>query len=309
MEKGEYPMLDNLISAAKEKENKARIVVTHAIDESVFEAALQAMERELASFIFVGPTDVMTEIVNRFNTFQNYKNQYEFIHADNDLAAADAAVKLIKDGKGNVLMKGMLSTSVLLKAVLHKEKGLRTGRILSHVSGFSIPNRKKLLFLTDCAMNISPQLSEKKEIIENAVDAVLNMGISLPRVAVLAAIENVNPAMVATLDAAALTQMNRRGQIKNCIVDGPLAFDIALSSDAAHQKGIQSEVAGHADILLVPTIEVGNSLYKSLTLFGQALVGGVLVGAKSPIVLTSRADSVESKLFSMAMAVNMSNAN
>lgn len=304
----ESSMLNKLIVQAKEKTVKPTIIITHATHPSVFEAAKHALEEKLASFIFIGPMEQMKKIGDELN-YGKHIDHYSFVHAESELEAAEKSVSLVNEGKGNVLMKGMVATPILLKAVLNKENGLRTGRILSHLAGFSIPTKEKILYITDCAMNISPNLEEKKEIVQNAVDAVVNVGVPVPKVAVLAAIENVNPAMVATIDAAVLTQMNRRKQITNCIVDGPLAFDIALSKEAAAQKGIQSDVAGDADILLVPTIEVGNAVYKSLTLFGDALVGSVILGAKVPIVLTSRADSAKSKLFSMAMAINMSYAN
>lgn len=302
-------MLEKLILEAKEKRTDCKIVVTYPTHKSVFEAAFRAMEENLASFIFVGPSALMDRILNELNVPKSNDRTYELVHAENELESATISVQLINEGKGNILMKGMVSTPILLKAVLQKENGLRKGKILSHLASFLLPARERLLFITDCAMNISPNLQEKKEIVQNAVDAVNKLGIPMPNVAVLGAIEDVNPAMEATLHAAALTQMNRRGQIINCIVDGPLAFDIAVSKDAAKQKGIVSDVAGNADILLVPTIEVGNAVYKSLTLFGNATVGGVIVGANVPIVLTSRADSIKSKLFSMAMAVNMSTAN
>ena len=182
-----------------------------------------------------------------------------------------------------------------MKAVLNKEWGLRKGSVLSHVAAFEVPNYDRLIFVTDAAMNIAPDVTQKAAIIQNTVEVARAIGIDLPKVAPIAAVEVVNPAMQATIDAAMLTQMNRRGQIKNCVVDGPLALDNAVSQIAAEHKGIVSDVAGKADILLVPTIEAGNVLYKSLVYFADAKVGAMIAGAKAPIVLTSRADSAETK--------------
>jgi phosphate butyryltransferase len=200
-------------------------------------------------------------------------------------------------------MKGNVPTALILKAVLNKEWGLRTGNVLSHVAAFEVAGFDRLTFITDAAMNIAPDLQQKAQIIENAVEIAQSIGVNHPKVAPIAAVEVVNPAMQATVDAASLTMMNQRGQIRNCAVDGPLALDNAVSHHAAEHKGIESEVAGQADILLVPNIETGNALYKSLIYFAKAKVGAVIAGAKAPIVLTSRADSAESKLFSLALAI------
>lgn len=209
----------------------------------------------------------------------------------------------MSSGQADILMKGMIPTSDLLKAVLHKEAGLRTGKILSHVAAFEVPGYDRLIFVTDSGMNINPDLQQKAQIIENAALIAKGIGVEMPKVAVLAAVETINPSMQATLDASALTVMNKRGQISYCVVEGPLALDNAISPEAAEHKGITGEVAGKADILLVPAIETGNALYKSLIYFSGAKVGAVIAGARAPIVLTSRADSAESKLFSIALAV------
>jgi phosphate butyryltransferase len=217
--------------------------------------------------------------------------------------AAEEAVKAVSSGRADVLMKGMVSTSVLLKAVLNKEYGLRTGNVLSHVAVFEVPGFDRFTIVTDAAMNIAPDLKQKVQIVKNSVAVAQSIGIKIPKVAPIAAVEVVNPDMQATIDAASLSQMCARGQISGCVIDGPLALDNAVSLDAAEHKGIKSEVAGRADILMVPTIEVGNALYKSLIYFAKAKVGAVIAGAKAPIVLTSRADSSESKLYSLALAV------
>ncbi|MDQ0256233.1 phosphate butyryltransferase [Evansella vedderi] len=296
--------LEKLMEAVQSRNSNRTIVIAHAVDASLFLAMKQALERNLASFILVGPLKEMEKLLEEAEIPKELEGKVAKVNAEDDKASALKAVQLVSEGKGNALMKGMLSTSTLLKAVLNKEVGLRTGKVLSHLAGFSFADKEQLLFLTDAAMNIAPDLRDKEQIIENAVDAVRHIGIEKPRVAVITAVETVNPAMQATLDAAALTQMNRRGQLKNCIVDGPLGLDNAISEESAKQKGITSEVAGKADILLAPSIEAGNVLYKSLTYFGNAVVGGIIVGAKAPIILTSRTDKVESKLLSMLLAIS-----
>ncbi|QKS70976.1 bifunctional enoyl-CoA hydratase/phosphate acetyltransferase [Paenalkalicoccus suaedae] len=294
--------IDQLLELAKTK--KQTIAVAHATDASLFAACKEAADRGGCSFHFFGPMETMLEEASKADVTR--QDNFEFHACTTDKESASEAVRFVSAGRAGVLMKGMLSTSLLLKAVLNKEAGLRTGRVLSHVAGFRFPEREKLLYLTDAAMNIAPSLKEKVQILENAVHAVSRIGVTTPKVAALAAVEHVNEAMPATLDAASLTMMNKRGQLTGCVVDGPLAFDIAVSEEAAKQKKVESDVAGKADILLAPSIEVGNSLYKSFTIFGSATVGGMIVGARAPIILTSRADSKESKLFSIALAVNAS---
>jgi phosphate butyryltransferase len=224
-------------------------------------------------------------------------------HVKDDQQAAIAAVKSVHLNEANVLMKGHIPTALILKAVLNPDFGLRTGSVLSHVAAFEINGFERLIFVTDAAMNIAPDLSQKVQIIQNAVMVAHSVGIKNPIVAPLAAVETVNPSMQPTLDAAALVAMNVRGQIKGCMIDGPVALDNAISVEAAHHKGLTGQHAGQADILLVPNIEAGNILYKSLVYFARAKVGAVIVGAKAPIVLTSRSDSAESKLNSLALAI------
>ncbi len=201
-------------------------------------------------------------------------------------------------------MKGLVSTADFLRAILNKEEGLRKGDMLSHVGFFDPKAYHKVLMITDAAQNIEPTLPEKITILNNAVDVYAKIGYPNPKVALLAAVEVVNPKMPSTLDSAAIVQMNRRNQIKGCIIDGPLAFDNAISKEASEHKGIVSDVAGDADLLFVPNIEVGNVLYKSFTYFGGANVAAMILGAKVPIVLTSRADSNRSKLLSIALAAS-----
>jgi phosphate butyryltransferase len=216
--------------------------------------------------------------------------------------SVEIAVRMVRDGRADILMKGKVATPVLLKAVLNKEWGLRTGNLLSHLALFEVELYHKLIAVTDVAMNIAPNLNDKIAIVNNSVTYLNKLGIERPKVAVLGAIEMVNENMQATLDAALLSKMNQRDQIKNCIIDGPLAFDNAVSYASALHKGIKSEVAGDTDILLMPDIEVGNVLYKTLVWFAKAKVASLILGASAPIVLTSRSDSEESKFDSILLA-------
>lgn len=215
----------------------------------------------------------------------------------------EKAVRMVNNGEVDILMKGKVATPDLLKGVLNKEWGLRTGQLLSHLAFFEVATYHKIIAVTDVALNIAPTLREKIAIIENSVTYLNKLGIKLPKVAVLGAIEMVNESMRATTDAALLSKMNQRDQIKNCLIDGPLAFDNAVSFESAHHKNNKSEVAGDTDLLLMPDIEVGNVLYKSLVFFANAKVASVILGAAAPIVLTSRSDSEESKFYSILLAV------
>ena len=280
------------------------VAVAVAEDEEVMGAVIEALNRNLANFILFGDNEKITTILNaNHKEHQKSNKELTVVHAESNIMAAELAVRAVSKKEANVLMKGNIPTSDLLKAVLNKEYGLRTGNILSHVAVFEIPDFERFTIVTDAGMNIAPDLEQKAQMIRNAAAIARAVGIEYPKVAPIAAVEVVNPAMQATIDAAALTIMNKRGQITGCIVDGPLALDNAVSTLAAEHKGIHSEVAGRADILLVPAIEVGNVLYKSLIYFAKAKVGAVIAGAKAPIVLTSRADSAESKLYSLALAI------
>jgi phosphate butyryltransferase len=293
-------LLEDLVSQAKNQQVKPVIAVAEAGDQEVMESVLRAYKEGIAHFILFGNGEVISDWLEK-NTNDSAPG-IEIVSTNTATAAIDA-VKAVHDGKADILMKGLVSTSVLLKAVLNKEFGLRTGKVLSHVAAFEITGYDRLIFVTDAAMNINPDLNQKSQILQNAIDFVQQTGVAQPKTAVLAAVETVNPAMQATLDAASLTVMNIRNQISGGIVEGPLALDNAISIEAAAHKGISGNVAGKADILLVPTIETGNILYKSLIYFARAKVGAVICGAKAPIVLTSRADSSESKYLSIALAV------
>ncbi|MCD5323497.1 MULTISPECIES: phosphate butyryltransferase [Pontibacillus] len=291
-----------------DQQSKKRVAVAQAADKEVLTAVKHAIEHDLANFLLVGEESEIQRIAEAVELDLSDK-RIELKHVSDQSLTATEAVKSVSEGYADVVMKGQIDTKLVLKAVLNKDYGLRAGKVLSHVAVFEVPNRERFVLLTDSGMNITPTLEEKAQIISNAVEVANGLGIELPKVAPLAAVEVVNPTMPATVDAAALTQMQKRGQIKGCIVDGPLAFDNAVSIEAANQKGIQSEVAGQADILLVPAIEVANALYKSFVYFAGAKVAGVISGAKAPIVLTSRSDTAESKLYSLALALLTSKEN
>lgn len=291
--------LENLLHKAASIKGQT-VAVASAEDEEVIDAVVEAIQRDLSQFILFGNRDEIEHLLMERGLG---KEHVQIIQARSKEQAAELAVRTVHQNEASVLMKGNVSTAILLKAVLNREYGLRTGRVLSHVALFDVPGFEKSIFVTDAAMNIDPDLKQKEQIIMNAVEVARSIGIDLPKVAAITAVETVNPSMQATIDAASLSMMNKRGQIKDCMIDGPLALDNAVSLSAAEQKGISSEVAGQADILFVPTIEVGNVLYKSLIYFAKAKVGAVIAGAKAPIVLTSRSDSSESKLYSLALAL------
>ncbi|HHP1114778.1 phosphate butyryltransferase [Bacillus cereus group sp. MYBK163-2] len=292
--------LEYLIDQAAGQPKKT-VAVAVAEDHEVIEAVAKAIKLQLAQFRLYGNQEKIMGMLQEHGL--QTSEHVEVIAAISSAEAAELSVKAVRNGEADVLMKGNIPTANILKAVLNKEWGLRKGSVLSHVAAFEVPNYDRLIFVTDAAMNIAPDVTQKAAIIQNTVEVARAIGIDLPKVAPIAAVEVVNPAMQATIDAAMLTQMNRRGQIKDCIVDGPLALDNAVSQIAAEHKGIVSDVAGKADILLVPTIEAGNVLYKSLVYFADAKVGAMIAGAKAPIVLTSRADSAETKVYSLALAV------
>ena len=275
------------------------VAVAVAQDEPVLEAIRDAKKNGIANAILVGDLEKIKESAEIVGL--DLKD-FEVINEPDNAKASLKAVELVSSKKADMVMKGLVDTATFLRAVLDKEKGLRTGRVLSHVAVFDIPALNRIILVTDAAMNIAPDLMTKKQILENAVVVAKGIGMELPKVAVVCAVEVVNPDMQPTLDAAALSKMCERGQIKGCIVDGPLAIDNAISEEAAKHKGIKSPVAGNADIILVPNIETGNVMYKTLTYTANAKNGGILAGASAPVILTSRADSHESKMYSIALA-------
>lgn len=295
--------LEAVLTAATEQAGKKTIAVAMAEDREVLLAVKEAYSRGLAEAILVGDRERIAQVA------QNLEFDLEGMaieQASTPQAAARRAVSLVREGRAQMVMKGLLNTADILRAVLDKEVGLRTGRVLSHVAVLEAQGYGRLLLMTDGGMNIAPDLNEKAQLIENAVAVAKKLNIPCPKVAVLAAFEQVNTGMPATMDGALLSKMADRGQIKGCIVDGPIAFDGAVSVAAAAHKGMSSPVAGQADILLVPTIEVGNAIYKTLVYLGGGKIAGVIAGAQVPVILTSRSDSPEAKLYSMALAVLMS---
>lgn len=288
--------LRTLLDAGKPRK---RLALAVAQDAFSLDAVHKAYHAGIIDPVLIGAKDEILKIAA--------ENGYNFdgaiiVDELNVEKSVEISVRMVHDGRADILMKGKVSTPVLLKAVLNKEWGLRTGNLLSHFALFEIELYHKLIAVTDVAMNISPNLNDKIGIINNSVAYLNKLGIEKPKVAVLGAIEMVNENMKATLDAALLSKMNQRDQIKNCIIDGPLAFDNAVSFASAHHKGIKSEVAGDTDILLMPDIEVGNVLYKTLVWFAKAKVAALILGASAPIVLTSRSDSEESKFDSILLA-------
>lgn len=297
----ELKKLDTLIEMAKSKP-KRKLVVAAAADEPVLEAVCNARKEGIVEPILVGDKPEIEKIAAKLGFDIT---GIEIIHEPDAVKASVKAVAIIREGKAQIMMKGLVATGPLLKAVLDKENGLRKGALISHVAFFESPYYHKLICVTDAAMNVAPEFDDKVSILTNAVEAFHKLGIKNPKVAVIGAVEVVNPKMEATVHAAMLTQMNRRKQIKGCIIDGPLAFDNAVSKEAAEHKGIVSEVAGDADLIMCPDINVGNVLYKSMAFIGGATLAAVLMGASVPIVLTSRADTDRSKMMSIALAAAM----
>jgi phosphate butyryltransferase len=277
------------------------ISVACAEDAEVLEAVESARKEGIAKAVLVGNADRIRQIAGSISIDTD---KFEILdEKSGESLASLKAVEIVSSGRADILMKGMVQTANFLRAVLNKEKGLRSGSLISHVYIHEIEKYDRIFFISDPAFNVYPDLNGKVGIVENVVKLAKAFGVETPKVAVLAAVEVVNPDMPPTHDAAILTQMNRRGQIKGCIIDGPLALDNAVSPESAKHKGVESEVAGYADILLVPDIEAGNILAKSIIYFARSKTAGLVLGAKSPIVLTSRADSAKTKALSIASAV------
>jgi phosphate butyryltransferase len=262
-------------------------------------AVVRAWKDDIVEPILIGDKESIQNIC----AANNYDiTGLRIIHEPDTEMAVEISVRMCSNKQGDILMKGKVGTSTLLKCVLNKEWGLRTGNLLSHFALFEVETYPKVIAVTDVAMNIAPNLQDKIAIINNSVSCLIRLGYVLPKVAVLGAVEMVNENMEATLHAALLSKMYQRDQIKNCIIDGPLAFDNAVSLESAQHKGIRSEVAGDTDLLLMPDIEVGNVLYKSLVFFAKAKVAAVILGARVPIVLTSRSDSEQAKYDSILLS-------
>lgn len=282
---------------------RKKLVLAAAQDEHSLSAVIRAWKDDIIEPILIGDKVEIQKICDS----NNYDiSGLRIIHEPVTEISVEMAVKMANGKQADVLMKGKIGTSTLLKSVLNKEWGLRTGQLLSHFALFEVETYHKLIAVTDVAMNIAPNLKDKIAIINNSVACLNKLGYIMPKVAVLGAVEMVNENMEATLDAALLSKMNQRDQIKNCIIDGPLAFDNAVSYESAKYKGIRSEVAGDTDLLLMPDIEVGNVLYKSLVFFAKAKVASLILGALVPIVLTSRSDSEQAKYDSILLSAAVS---
>jgi phosphate acetyltransferase len=291
---------DRLISEAK-RAAAARAIVVHPCDETSLRGAVEAAAMGLISATLVGPAAKINNVAREHNLDISKCELVDVAHSD---AAASKAVELIRAGQGELLMKGSLHTDELMRPVTASATGLRTERRISHVFIMDVPTYPETLFITDAAINIFPDLDAKRDIVQNAIDLFTQIGLgSKPRVAILSAVETVTTKIPSTIDAAALCKMADRGQITGAILDGPLAFDNAIDPEAARIKGIHSPVAGRAQILVVPDLEAGNMLAKNLVYLSKADSAGLVLGARVPIVLTSRADSVRSRMASCAAAV------
>ena len=282
-----------------EGRSRKKLVLAAAHDQHSLGAVVRARLENIIEPILIGDKDGILKICDQ----NNYDiTGIQIIHEADAELSVEKAVRMVSSFQADILMKGMIGSSTLLKCVLNKEWGLRTGHLLSHFALFEVETYHKVIAVTDVAMNISPNLKDKIAIVNNAVACLNRLGYSMPKVAVLGAVEMVNENMEATLHAALLSKMNQRDQIKNCIIDGPLAFDNAISLESAQHKGIRSEIAGDTDLLLMPDIEVGNVLYKSLVFFAKAKVASIILGALAPIVLTSRSDSEQAKFDSILLS-------
>ena len=290
---------ERLVARAKQVA-PAQTIVVHPCDESSLRGPVEAAALGIIKPILVGPAARIKKVASEHGI---KISDFQVIDAPHSEAAAERAVELVHEGKGELLMKGSLHTDELMRAVTNSKTGLRTARRISHVFIMDVPTYSETLFVTDAAINISPDLDAKRDIIQNAVDLFTQVGLGTPRVAILSAVETVTAKIPSTIDAAALCKMADRGQITNAILDGPLAFDNAISPEAAKIKGIQSPVAGKAQILVVPDLEAGNMLAKNLIFLSKADSAGLVLGARVPVVLTSRADSVRSRMASCAAAV------
>ena len=293
-----YQHLSEILEIARKQKSK-KLAVAAAEENHVLQAVLNARDENIIEPILVGDSNKIHELAkNEDLTLDNVP----VIHEPDPGKASQLAVKLVHNGEASILMKGMVPTALFLKAVLDSTIGLRKSNLLSHTALFEIPGHPKLIAVTDAAINLIPNTTEKVHIIENAVEIFHRLGIKEPKVAILGPIETINPKIQSTVEAAELKELFNQGLITGCLLDGPLAMDNAVSPEAAAQKGIEGPVAGDADILLTPDLICGNILYKSLIFMAKGISAAIIMGAQVPIVLTSRADSKQSKLMSIALA-------
>ncbi|MFK7816879.1 MAG: bifunctional enoyl-CoA hydratase/phosphate acetyltransferase [Gammaproteobacteria bacterium] len=297
------PHLERLLQAVSSMP-ALRTAVVHPVGESSLLGAIEAAKDGLIEPILIGPMQRIKEVASKGDI--NIEG-IEIISTQHSHDSAKVAVELARDGKASAIMKGKIHTDELMSAVVSREGGLRTGRRMSHVFAFDVPTYPRPLFITDAAINIGPDLETKADIIRNVIDLAHLLGIETPRVAILSAVETVTSKIESTLHAAALCKMADRGQIKGGLLDGPLAFDNAVSEESVKIKGIVSDVAGKAEVLVVPDIEAGNMLAKQLEYLAKAEGAGIVLGAKVPVVLPSRADDAVSRLAACALAVMIAN--
>ncbi|HNS49595.1 MAG TPA: bifunctional enoyl-CoA hydratase/phosphate acetyltransferase [Anaerolineae bacterium] len=290
--------LEELVSMAQ-KHPPVRVAVAAAAHSLVLQSIRRATEIGIVEPLLVGrEIDVRREA----EAIGWDLNGAQLVLADTGAATAATAVELVKRGKAEVLMKGYLHTDEMLRAILNQQAGLRTDRLLTHVFVLEVPTYHKLLMISDAAININPQIAEKAAIAQNAIDLARRLGVEIPKVAALSSVETVNPSIPSTVHAACLSKMAQRGQIKGAIVDGPLAFDNAISAEAASDKGIDSPVSGDVDVVVVPDLDAGNILSKNLEYLAQAKMAGIVMGASAPVVLTSRSDPPKARVYSLALA-------
>lgn len=281
---------------------KSTICVAAADDAEVLKAVKIATDIGIVDSILVGDKEKIEEMAKKIDLIN-----YEIVHQDTPEEAALEAVKIVKSGRAKILMKGLVNTSVYMRALLNKEYGLRTGRLLSLMAVYELPMYHKLLYCTDSGVNVSPNLEQKKDILTNTLLALQGMGLDMPKVAALTANEMVDPKIQSTVDADSLVTMVKNGEIPNCIIEGPIAFDVAFDKHAAEHKGIDSKIAGDVDVLMFSNMETGNALGKSWLHFNKAKWAGIILGATNPIVLGSRSDTAEIKVNSIALACLASN--
>ncbi|KQC09342.1 MAG: hypothetical protein APR54_03720 [Candidatus Cloacimonas sp. SDB] len=280
-----------------EKLPSRKVVIPGADTNSAVEAAIMAKKMNIADFLLIGDKAKIIELIKKNDN--SMTEEFEYIAEKDDVLCVEKGVKAVLEGKADVILKGRTATSVLMKGILNKSSGLAQGGIMSDV--FIYETEEKLIMMSDGGIVINPGVKEKVAMIRNAVQVAHALGNTSPKVALLAAVEVVNPKMQATLDAAEIVEMNKNGEIKDCIVDGPFALDMAISREAARIKGVNSPVAGDADILIMPNIESGNVFGKAITYYGKLRVAHVLIGAKVPVLITSRADDAMTKMLSIAL--------
>lgn len=295
-----YGKFDDIVKAALERRPQRTIAIAAAADEKMIQVAKAVTDIGLCRVIMVGDREQIEALAAEAELGAD---KIEILDEKDPEKLGLSAVELVSSGRADIFVKGKMNTSDFLRAVLNRERGLRTGRQLNVLTCYEVPGEKKLFFISDGGMTIAPGLEDKVEILKNAVPVLHRMGIDEPRVAILAANEKASPKMPATMDAAALCEMAGRGQLPRAVYEGPIAFDVAMKPEAAREKKIESRVSGDVDLFLVPNIETGNCLGKAIGYFGKGQTAGIVVGAKKPVVMSSRAASVTGKLSSIAWAI------